>query len=1329
MPTPEELAIIESSAPKAEPTVNLTKDGQTVAVPESKRNDYLVDGYEDPEFAEGGKYNPTLSGIGENVLARGEALDRGATFGAGGLLGSVGAAAVDQLTAPDQVDANGKPIDKSFGQSFHEAEDERRRRAEALGAEGLAWELAGGIATGGASLLAKGGAKGAAALLAHAPAALAEQIGTKAAAKVLGTEAAELAGAGLLKTMKGRALGGLAEGAVSGAASTAVENVDLALQDPKAAAQNILVGTTVGGAMGGVLGGGFGLVEGASRAAGQRLAGVEAAAAPRPAVPTPVDITPDAAINANVTRPMTAAQIPDPERSMARKALDYHRAMTGGETEAVDEGARSLQRGLDETELLEMEARERLGIAQKRKVNEVALQNGFADDVVGVAPEDAMHFQTTRDMADHASRQVEEFRPQLDDVRTRHQAALDGEAAARKALDDAESGRVSDMVPAAVRKEDLSDIVHNTAQSRDVGGAMRAEKFEMGNDGGFQINTGEHAGLATIGRIKTPDGMERQGIGTRLYAKADEYARSKGLKLASDTDRSPAAEGWWKKQVEAGRAEFLPKKNRYVLNHPLTEPFDRAAKLAAPAPKLPVELADITANPRMSKVLDNGLAYDTFELPQGRGAITIDTGSLKDGFKATGGFSGPPAGYATVNKVEVSPNFKGQGYGTALYTKADEFARSKGLKLASDLELTPDAEVWWKGQVAKGNAEYSDEMGRYVLNRPASTLPTPAATEGVAAAAKKLSGKELKPLREALKDAQRNTKAIQKEYDNVMAGHTTRQQAAESAQLRAFDAPAPRPMTRLESEARGMYQGLFDSINQFKQTVAGAEADAVNNFEKRVMSHYQKTLEAFGRGDFGTAHNLMDQGLKGSLEDLIKGAKSGAVQEYGKELYKVPQSFLENGKVWGTDIAGRNALANPTWHNNIVASNDAGYKGMFMQVGEDGYQNWGNRRGANSAAAGSLMRQIGEQQAESTEVGVRRALRAKVDDYKNRNIAWGDEASADIPARMAKIQTHVEDTLDNTALFRRDAANGRQGITNLTAGATTGALLGAVTGTPAVGIPFVAARWLLGSVAKYRGDLIQRTVNGAVKLVQSGAKMGEGVGRVGNQAFGRRMGAMQRREALNESGNSRQKAIAEVNALQDVKSPQFGALAAEAEKTNAISPGLGDAIMQHKLQTVQYIQSKMPTAPSPAVFSPAPRLTTAAATSLDRILIATGHPAKTFERITDGAATPEDLDAMRTLFPGPYAALTKSIVDEVTKNPRRVRSVSTQMYLSRIVGQPLTPALMTIAQSQERAKKATQSAEDQGAPQDGGDGKTARANLTLDPNDVYGSRADRIMSE
>ncbi len=1045
MPSPKELEILGAlrAAPQVEPTeptVTMVKGGETIQVPESQHIDYLGQGYDDSRFVEGGQYNPTLSGTVENVLARGEALDRGATGGLGGLVGSLGSAAVDQfMPAGGDIGQaagaglNAPQLETAFGDSFHAAEQERRQRAEALGGEGYAWEMAGGLATLGAGTLAKGGAMAALASPLN-PGALAERLGTKAASKILGEQAA----AGILKTAGARAVGGLTEGALMGLEQGLVENVDLTLEDPAQAAQNVAMSTLVGGGGGAVLGGGFGIVEGTARAIGKYAPEIMRAGDPKPVVPQPQPVTVDQALQANVDRALVSSQLPEPQRGWLQRMGDEHDALINGERKVVDEGARSVTHVLDNVEKMELEMRTEAGIAQKQLVNEIALKDGFAGDIVErFDPDDVRMLDDVRRNADMSAQSRTAVEAELNDVAAKHQAALANEASARKALDDASA-------PVAVAD----------------------------------------------GKAKRP---------------------------------------------------------------------------------------------------------------------------------------------------------------TAL---------------------------------------------------------------------------ELRPLRDALKAAERDAKALTKQLDSTRTRFGALDADHVSAQGALSAAPQPRRMTRLESESRDMFQGLKDGIDaEIKKVGEGTGPDYQNlmTMRNRVLAHEAATVQAFRDGDFGAAHNLMDQGLKDSIDDTFKRAQSGEIQAFASNIYNVPRSFLENPQAWGPDIAGRNAKANPTWHRNMVASRDSGYQGLLTQVGEVGFQGRGNRRGANSAAVSGLMKQLGTQSSETAETGVRRALRAKVEDFSNRANAWGTDRAKEIADQMAKAQTHIEDTFDTAALTLRDAAQAQQRKSAMELLGPVGSVANAT-----IALPVMAKKFLVDTVGQYRNGIANMVAQGASKMV-TGVRV---AGQQAVQANSRRMGAQQRQTALQEGGTSREKAISDAQARLDIGSPQLRELVTEGLRTDAISPGLGSALVEQRLKTDAYIVAHMPQKPSQAIFSPPARSTDAAATTLDRILVAANSPGKAFARVVDGAATPEDLDFLRTIYPGPYQALVDNVMAEIQRNPRRVKSNSVKMYLSRVVGQPLLPSLMNIAKAQERAKAATQQAEDAGKPMDGGDGVTARAPITLstDPENVYASRADAVMA-
>lgn len=1133
MASPEE----KSPAPAPPPAlVQLTNDkGEKVNVLPEERMDYIAKGYDDQPAEQ-------PMGFGEGALARTEAFAKGTSLGlsgpaadaAVGLASSLSGYQGPRAAAPglDGAPAEGSP----FRQAMAEAALARQGRAENLGGEGLAWELAGGLAP----MLATGGGSLAAKALTMAPAALAERVGTRVAAKVIGDEAAATA----LNYVAGRAAGAAVEGGIGSALGVASEKVETALQDPSQAAEDIALGTLFGTGASAVLGSGFGLVEGLSRAAHKAVpdlgASIARAVEPTPPVPVVRDVTPDAAVAEAVTRPLTAAQLPDPQRSLAKTLSDQHHALTGGAEQAVEEGSRAATESLTKLRDLYDRSWVEHGIAQKRIVNDAATQAGWASDLTDVIDEqDAAHMLEQHAAMSATREAAEATGTAVSHARTVASTAQDAEAAARAALDAAEA--------AGSKGKDL-----------------------------------------------------------RPYREALSQASREARVATKELTKHEAA-------------------------HAVTDAAHRAGV---------IDTSDIVPNLKFSRDLGNGVRADTFDLP-GKGTVQIDSGDVP--------------GFATIAKIQVDPSLGRQGIGTKLYAKADEFARSKGMKLASDLERAPAAESWWKKQVDAGNARFDDEMGRYVLEQP----------------------------------------------------------------LRA-ETFVPRKLTSVEVESRGMFSGLLDGINNFKKQVAGPDLKAAQQLEKQVKSYQKIAYDAMRKGDYGSAYNAMDQGVKRAISEMVNGAPSGAAERFGIEVFKVPQSFLENRKVW-QQLAENQIATNPKASAALTASADAGYKSLYRTDGVMHAKEWGNRMAANSASVNSLVRQLGTQSAESVEVGTRRAIRAQLDDIATRAKVWGggDTRIADEAARLG---THVEDIFDHTALKTRDLAKAKAFVESGQSLATAGALAGAVLGAPAIGMPFVAARWLLGSVSKYRGNLLDKVIRGTTRLLEVSTAASSKLGKAGNRMVSTQLRTEARKDALNDARET-----------LDLTSKKFGALAREAEATNLVSPGLGDEILKSTLARADYIHSKLPKPPSAAVFSPQPRLCIAAARSLDRAIQATQSPAKTFDRMLNGAATPEDMDAMRKLYPQAYSTMVNQIMDEISKNPQRPRSTQSKMYLSRLVGQPLTPALMNIVDAQRRAKAATAGAADAGKPQgqgaNGSDGKTFRAKMTLKPDDVYGSRADRVMTE
>lgn len=618
----------------------------------------------------------------------------------------------------------------------------------------------------------------------------------------------------------------------------------------------------------------------------------------------------------------------------------------------------------------------------------------------------------------------------------------------------------------------------------------------------------------------------------------------------------------------------------------------------------------------------------------------------------------------TVDTIDTREAVRGKGLGTKLYAAMAEHADANGRKLASDVtpNRSPNAEMWWKKRVAEGKAQFDQGKDRYIL----------------------------------------------------------------TGKLEAPGGATPRKMTATEHELRGGLDEMIQQTRRFGATeVAGKEADAVAQLEKQLTSHRDQVVRALKAGDFGRAHNLVDQGLKHAVRDFAKSTKSKVAADYAKAMYEIPKGLAESARIWGDEVAAAQKLANPTLSAAAAATQGAHYRKFFSKGNEVEPTHWIPDDEVNSESVGALMKNMGDAGQLSSEEAMRTGLRAEIADMANRSKAWGSPDAQVLADRAAKLATRFEDAMDVAAQVNKDAAGYQQMLRTgqLLAGTVAaGTALANASSMDAekltqYGVAAIAGRWLLGAAGRYKGNGIQRAISGAAKLVKGTNKALER----GSMATARVAGT--------ERG--RTQALEQAKDLTDPARPGFQKLVNHAEMINRVSPGMGDAMLQQGIKEAQYIKQYMPQAASPAQFAPPARPTRTAAMQLERVLAAVSNPPLTFGRITDGMATKQDLDAMRQLYPQQYQRLVDEIMVQLETAPAKRRSRSEELYLSAVVGQPLTPALMNIGEVQKRAQAATYNAAQEGKPEgdgkNGADGVTARAPISID-TDVYASRGDQVLT-
>jgi hypothetical protein len=452
------------------------------------------------------------SGFGSKMLGRTEAFSRGATLGTSGLVGDLGAGLGASLASPEAPRVAGPGIDapldatgSNFSRGFEQATLDREARQAALGGEAYAWEALGAIAP---AALSGGGTLGAKALAAT-PAALLERAGAGLAGKL----GAGAAGSTVLQNALGRAAGGALEGAVGSAVTTAADLAPEVVEDPIGAAEAVGMSAATGLLIGGAAGGLFGAGEGLLRRAGNQLDNAAPVAAEL-AEPPPVQATADDIVAANTVRPMSAAELPAPQRGKIQELVDRQNALNGDYDKAADEASRKLWR--------EMEAQSRdqeqfdllTGIAAKRRANAVLSEELLAEaaDPLDLAPEELVAAQP------------------FDNGVVRSQS----------------KGNQWFSIPQEGAPADAS--VHDAlARAR--------------------ISETEFPDLVTVKLINARRGGLGKGFGSRIYADIADFAEERGKRMASDatSDRSEFANAWWQKRVAEGVAEFDEARDRYVL--------------------------------------------------------------------------------------------------------------------------------------------------------------------------------------------------------------------------------------------------------------------------------------------------------------------------------------------------------------------------------------------------------------------------------------------------------------------------------------------------------------------------------------------------------------------------------------------------------------------------------------------------------------------------------------------------------------------------------------------------------------------------------------------
>ncbi|HEX6239955.1 MAG TPA: hypothetical protein VFZ61_03640 [Polyangiales bacterium] len=479
--------------------------------------------------------------------------------------------------------------------------------------------------------------------------------------------------------------------------------------------------------------------------------------------------------------------------------------------------------------------------------------------------------------------------------------------------------------------------------------------------------------------------------------------------------------------------------------------------------------------------------------------------------------------------------------------------------------------------------------------------------------------------------------------------------------------------------------------------------------------------EALRKGDIGEAYAQLDN-IKRSI-GRARGTRSASVQDLMEEQYKRVQQFMEDEELWG-ELAQRQKLANPAWADRISAGQDARIRGFTSKAGGNlnrAANEWDQLDLANSSALSNLLQNVGDVRVADVEEAFRRNLRAMARDATDRTRAWG---APELQARAVNIVNavkRIEDKMDAVALLRRDALKGTQQLRSASmdalasvAGMVSPAAGWAISGTARLG------RGLLASVSEAGSGIRGRVAQSAAALAAGAAKGSALVARTA-PVVGSSQGMMAEADY--------QRAIEESQQLSQAGSPATQELFQQGAEIERTDPQLADAYVTKQLGRAAYIASKLPKPlSSAAVFAPKPVLDPLTDRKLRRSIDAAYQPAAALERIAKMMGTPQDVDALKKLYPAMYKSFQQQAVEHL-KQLDKPLDYQTAVRVSMLTGIQTVPGMApsSVARAQRQAAESpTQEAEQAAAANRKAKGGPSMGGR--DRDNVYAAHADRLMS-
>lgn len=429
----------------------------------------------------------------------------------------------------------------------------------------------------------------------------------------------------------------------------------------------------------------------------------------------------------------------------------------------------------------------------------------------------------------------------------------------------------------------------------------------------------------------------------------------------------------------------------------------------------------------------------------------------------------------------------------------------------------------------------------------------------------------------------------------------------------------------------------------------------------------------------GRVFVALDQ-QKRSLGEAAESCRNPYVQRILRTKYEQIRNVLQDPKVWGEQLAREQTIVNQKWAEFISATKHGGITKMFMDGSKPAVDPFRRLQVVNDKYLAGLMRGLGRAENETAESAMVSYLDAAIADMRMRSSLWGSAQLVEKTKQLEVLANEIKYGMGVAKTLNSRVAG---------KGAKSSGLLGAVGGG-ALAVGGLGAEAASGGLATMAGGVATGlAAQGVLKKAAAGVQT-----RATRSMFQTINQAVDAQTRLNKAANMATKVE------KALKTP-----AAKAVKTGA-SATITNSYLDELNQWIESLFSDDPGGGPHSILmrvkDEAPEALPSVVAGLQRqrdflteklqdpnldrrqmvaYVEAARDPLDALERLGDGDATPEHLEAVKAISPGIYAEFTQRALAGIDDAPYQAQlAIKARLGLPQASPEKMA-ALQTIAES------------------------------------------------